>query len=99
MTQSARLKEALRSHLLVQFARPFEEGSVNGYILDIGPRFLLTAVVDFRRFSGFQCFRVSDIRKLETRTSRISCHSFTLFLLMLSLRCCRLWRIRRSVRC
>lgn len=37
-----------------------------GYVLDIGPRwFLLALVGDGIRFNGFQCFRLSDVRKLQ----------------------------------
>ena len=56
---------ARRDKLLVQFRRPFEEGSVHGYVIDIGPQFFLLALVsDAIRFNGFQCFRLSDVRKL-----------------------------------
>lgn len=50
----------------MQFTRPFEQGSVSGYLLDIGPRFFLLALVeDACRFNGFQCLRLSDVRELE----------------------------------
>ena len=52
--------------MLVQFTRPFEGGSVNGHVLDIGSRFFLLALVeDGCRFNGFQCLRLSDVRELE----------------------------------
>ncbi len=57
---------ALRDKILVKFTRPFEQGSVNGYVIDIGPQFFLVALVsDGIRFNGFQCFRVSDVRRLQ----------------------------------
>jgi hypothetical protein len=58
---------AHRNKLLVRFARPFEQGSVNGYVLDIGPRFFLMAVQgnDGVRLNGFSCFRLADVRKLN----------------------------------
>ena len=52
--------------VLVQFTRPFEEGSVVGYVLTVGPRFFLIALVeDHVRFNGFQCFRLQDVRGLQ----------------------------------
>jgi hypothetical protein len=63
---SSKLKTALQDKLLVKFTRPFEEGWVQGYVLDIGSRFFLMAIVDDGIwFNGFQCFRLSDVRGLE----------------------------------
>jgi hypothetical protein len=57
---------ALRNRLLVRFASALERGTVNGYVLDIGPQFFLIALVsDGIRPNGFQCYRLSDIRKLR----------------------------------
>jgi hypothetical protein len=62
----SQLTLALRDKVLVKFTRPFEQGSVNGYVIDIGPQFFLVALVgDGIRFNGFQCFRLSDVRKLQ----------------------------------
>jgi len=59
------LTKALRNRLLVSFTRPFEPGTVNGYVLGIGPKFFHLALVsDGLRLNGFQCFRFSDVRKL-----------------------------------
>jgi hypothetical protein len=64
--RSTNLATALRDKTLVKFIRPFEDGGVHGYVLDIGPRwFLLALVGDGIRFNGFQCFRLSDVRKLH----------------------------------
>src|SRR5688500_16847152 len=64
--KATNLHAALRDKTLVKFTRPFEEGSVNGYVLDIGPRwFLLALVGDGIRFNGFQCFRRADGRALQ----------------------------------
>jgi hypothetical protein len=53
--------------MLVKFTRPFEQGSFNGLVLDIGPRFFLIAVIeDGCRYNGFSCLRLSDVRELET---------------------------------
>jgi hypothetical protein len=57
---------ARRNKVLVTFTRPFERGSVNGYVIEIGPEFFLIALVsDGIRFDGFQCFRLSDVRRLQ----------------------------------
>lgn len=66
MSNKSQLVLARRDKLLVKFTRPFEQGSVNGYVLDIGPRFFLMAVEgsDGVRFNGFSCFRLADVRKL-----------------------------------
>lgn len=64
--RSSKLATALHDKLLVKFTRPFEGDSFNGYVLDIGPRFFLMAVVGERiRFDGFSCIRLSDVRELE----------------------------------
>lgn len=66
MSKQSQLAEALRSRTLVRFTRPFEEGTVNGYVVDIGPRFFILALVDGGiRFDGFQCFRISDVRQFQ----------------------------------
>jgi hypothetical protein len=66
MGRSSQLSVALRERMLVNFRRPFEQGSVNGVVLDIGPRFFLLALIDDGcRCNGFQCFRLSDVRGLE----------------------------------
>ncbi|HLZ00354.1 MAG TPA: hypothetical protein VKT33_14945 [Candidatus Angelobacter sp.] len=66
MTKTPLLEQALHKKQLVKFTRSFDEGSVNGYILDIGPKFFLIALVeDASRFNGFQCIRVSDVRNLH----------------------------------
>jgi hypothetical protein len=37
-----------------------------GYVLAVGPRFFLLALVDENiRFNGFQCLRLQDVRNLE----------------------------------
>jgi hypothetical protein len=62
----SRLALALRKKLLVRFESAWERGTVNGYVLDIGPQFFLIALVsDGIRLNGFQCFRLSDVRKLQ----------------------------------
>ena len=71
--QSARLAFALRKKLLMRFTRPLEPGFVKGYVLDIGPRFLLVALVrDNVWLNGFQCFRLSDVRNVQAPDLYIS---------------------------
>lgn len=63
----------MRSGNLVGFRRPFEQGMVIGYVVDVGPQyFLLALVCDHIRFGGFQAFRTRDVRNL-------SAHSFAAF--------------------
>ena len=63
----AKLEEAFSNSLIVKFYSPYEPGSVYGYVLDMGPEFFLLALIDDHiRFNGFQCYRVSDVRKLKT---------------------------------
>ena len=62
----SQLALALRNKLLVGFASALERGTVNGYVLNIGPQFFLIALVSNGiRPNGFQCYRLSDIRKLR----------------------------------
>ena len=64
--KKSQLSLALRNQLLVRFASVLDRGTVNGYVLDIGPQFFLIALVsDGIRPNGFQCYRLSDIRKLQ----------------------------------
>ncbi len=56
----------MRDDRLVRFSRRFEEGTVRGYALEIGPTFFLLALVSDRIwFDGFECFRVGDVKKLR----------------------------------
>lgn len=62
-TSLSRLQEALQARQFVRFSRRFEASPIRGYILDIGPRFFLIALVSDRLwFDGFECFRLSDVR-------------------------------------
>ena len=64
--KKAQLALARRKKLLVRFASALDRGTVNGYVLDIGPQFFLIALVsDGLRPNGFQCYRLADIRKLQ----------------------------------
>jgi hypothetical protein len=57
----------MSSRRLIRFSRRFERGSVRGWVLDVGPRFFLLALVSDRLWlDGFECFRVRDVRNLST---------------------------------
>lgn len=60
------LTNALRDRTLMRFHRRFEDGWVNGYVVGIGPAFVMLAEVsDHVRFNGFGCYRLADIRNLR----------------------------------
>ncbi len=60
------LTSALRDRQLMRFHRRFEDGWVNGYVVGIGPAFVMLAEVsDHMRFNGFGCYRLADIRNLR----------------------------------
>jgi hypothetical protein len=62
----SQLNEALHNKLLVRFWNPYDSGSTQGYILDIGPRFFLLGLIgEGVKFNGFQCLRLSDVRRLQ----------------------------------
>jgi hypothetical protein len=64
-TTRTQLAEALKSRHVVTFTRPCEPGSVTGYVLKVGPRYFVVAIVsDEIRLAGYQCFRISDVRSL-----------------------------------
>src|SRR2546423_1061466 len=61
----SQLAKAMRTRNLVRFEQRFEDLPVRGYVLDVGPKFFLVAVVSDRIwFDGFECFRVGDVRDL-----------------------------------
>lgn len=50
----------------MRFARSFARGHASGYILDVGPKFFLLALIsDDIWFNGFQCFRIRDVVNLQ----------------------------------
>jgi hypothetical protein len=56
----------MRKRRFIRFTRRFERSSVRGYVLDIGPRFFLLALVSDRiRFDGFECFRLNDVSSVR----------------------------------
>lgn len=62
----SQLASAKSKQTLVRFKSRFDHSSVRGYILDVGPKFFLVAVVSDRIwFDGYECFRVGDVRDLR----------------------------------
>ncbi|WP_184715098.1 hypothetical protein [Caulobacter sp.] len=60
------LTSAMGERTLMRFHRRFEDGWVNGYVVGIGPAFVMLAEVsDHVRFNGFGCYRLADIRNLR----------------------------------
>ena len=56
----------MRKRQFVRFEHRFDDFPVRGYVLDVGPKFFLVAVVcDRIWFDGFECFRVEDVRGLR----------------------------------
>ena len=75
----AQLSLARRKRLLIRFSSVFERGTVCGYVLDIGQQFFLLALLsDGLRFNGFECFRLSDVRKLRVPDKYASFHEAVL---------------------
>ena len=64
MATSSELLKAMRDRSLVRFSRRFEDSTVAGYVMDVGPRFFLLLLGSDRIwFDGFECFRTSDVRE------------------------------------
>ena len=68
---SSQLVEAMHHRRLIRFSRRFESGTIRGYVLDVGPQlFLLALLSDRIWFDGFECFRIRDIKRLESEPYR-----------------------------
>ena len=66
LQKRSQLASARRKKVMVRFKRPFEQGAVHGYVIDVGTEFFIVALIsDGIRFNGFQCFRLSDVRSLQ----------------------------------
>ena len=64
--RNQQLAEALSNKLLVKFWNPYDPGSTQGYVLDIGPQFLLLGLLgEDVRFNGFECLLISDVKRLK----------------------------------
>ena len=65
-TRTSQLTDALRQQSLVRFSQRFEAFRIHGYVLDIGPKFFLLAVVSDRIwFDGFECFQINDVKDVR----------------------------------
>ncbi len=60
------LRDAMHKKLQVDFRRSFDSGKTHGYILDMGSKFFLMALIDegFRN-NGYACIRFTDVRALR----------------------------------
>jgi len=66
ISRLSKLSDAMHGHQLVRFSSRFENSTVRGYVLGIGPQFFLLSVVSDRIwFDGFECFRARDVRNLR----------------------------------
>lgn len=60
------LTSAMGERRMMRFHRRFEDGWVRGYVVGIGPAFVMLAEVsDHIRFNGFGCYRLADIKNLQ----------------------------------
>jgi len=64
--RNSQLAEALSKAIVVKFWNPYDPGSTQGYVLDIGSRFFLLGLIDGNiMFNGFQCLLISDVKRLK----------------------------------
>ncbi|MFZ0745869.1 MAG: hypothetical protein WAM85_15780 [Terracidiphilus sp.] len=64
--KASQLAEALNDKTIVRFSSPYEPGWTDCYVLDIGSEFFLLSVIDDnQKFNGFQCSRISDVRRMR----------------------------------
>jgi hypothetical protein len=62
----SKLLMALSNATVVKFWNPYDQGSTQGYVLDIGPQFILLGLIDDNiKFNGFQCLLISDVKRLK----------------------------------
>ena len=55
----------------VRISRRFESSPIRGYVIEVGPTFFLLALVSDRLwFDGFECFRIADLKMVESRSLR-----------------------------
>jgi hypothetical protein len=66
------LARAMRTRSFVRFEGRFDHYPVRGYVLDVGPKlFLLAVVSDHIWFDGFECFRIEDVRNFRQDPQRV----------------------------
>ena len=64
--KKSKLLSALSNAIVVRFWNPYDQGRTWGYVLDIGPQFFLLGLIDDNiKFNGFQCFLISDVKRLK----------------------------------
>jgi hypothetical protein len=62
-----RLRQAAGDDTLISFRTVFEDASVLGYVVGVGPDFVCLSIVHGGiRFNGFAYYRLRDIRRLQT---------------------------------
>jgi hypothetical protein len=62
----ATLTTAQHKKLIVKFSRPFEPGTFTGYVMAVGAKFFLLAVLDDGlQFESYTCLRIADVQHLE----------------------------------
>jgi hypothetical protein len=60
------LISAMQELRLMRFHRRFEDGWVNGYVVGVGPEFLMFCEIsDHIHYNGFGCYRLADVKNLE----------------------------------
>jgi hypothetical protein len=62
----SQLTDAMTEGSFVRIARRFEDSPIRGYVIALGPKFFLLALVNDRLwFDGFECFRVADVLRVR----------------------------------
>ena len=62
----SQLLRAYEDVLISRFSSKFEKGHTDGYVLDIGQSFFMLARIDdSKKFDGFECRRIEDMRKIK----------------------------------
>lgn len=65
-SHSSLLVTAMEKHRLVRISRRFESSPIRGYVMAVGSKFFLLALVSDRLwFDGFECFRIADVLGVE----------------------------------
>ena len=65
-TTQSQIAKAKSERTFVRFESRFDHSTVRGYVLDLGPKFFLVAVVSDRIwFDGFECIRLADVLNLR----------------------------------
>jgi hypothetical protein len=60
------LEAALKDTSIIQFSRPFEQGTLCGYVQSIGTKFFLFALLnDGFEFVSHTCLRIRDVKDLQ----------------------------------